>query len=182
MGRGLIALAAVIGSLMAVSAAPAMAAVHWSDTTHGIKVSGSVKVTSGGTTRTCTASSKQEYYYFENNTAVLETSGAMFGQLEYLCTGGNSRFGIVFPIEATSTTSAKVGLNTESALWEFTWAPVFYSEQVVTADFANGSGATPSTLSFVADKLGTAPGTGAITINGSLNVTTSSGGLLTLLP
>lgn len=177
MHRGLVALAVVVGSLMAVGAASASAAVHWSDSTHGIKVSGSLTVSAlGHTSKTCTAAEKQTSL-MGSNYAVIKSSGE---ELRFACAGGGS-LGMLFYAAPTSTTSVQVGFPYELALspWGGTYREYAFGPAV--ADFSNGSGATASTLAFSNDEIGR-EGTTALLLTGTLNVTTSTGGLLTLLP
>jgi hypothetical protein len=176
LGRFL-ALFATAGSLLFVSAAPAMATVHWSDTTHGIRAKGTVKVTENGSSLNCTASATQE--------SSMSAGGAIIwsgpsGQLTFNC-GSANPLGIFFFISAKSTSSVQFYLAEKHALDPF---HQYYFQEPFTTEFVNGSGVTQSKLVFTGNRLGTSEFTGTwpITISGSLEITTASGGLLTLLP
>ncbi|MGN6586750.1 MAG: hypothetical protein ACTHKT_04660 [Solirubrobacterales bacterium] len=173
-----------IGAVGAVSASSAMATVHWSDTTHGMKVSGALNVsTAGQTTKTCTATSSQESL-LTTNTAFVGTSGKEFSYLTFSCAGGGT-FNAYFNMVAETTTAVRLNKSglSETAPWGCCGSPYTQNASPV-GDFVNGSGSTSSTLTFggSSDFIGTYEPFTPVYISGTLNVTTSTGGLLTLLP
>jgi hypothetical protein len=179
--HGFIALAAVIGSLMAVSAAPAMASLHWSDTTHGIKVGGSLTVSkSGWTSKTCTAPEVQQ-------SSMFGTGGVIWTQktnesLVLPCSGSGS-LEMEFLYNATSTSKVELfGIGAPFLVepWNGHYTQI---RTPALGDFTNGSGATSSILVFSKDEIGFDENSkNSIYITGTLKVTTSTGGLLTLQP
>jgi hypothetical protein len=183
MRRGFIALAAVVGSLMAVSAAPAMASLHWSDTTKGIKLTGSLTVSEEGrTSKTCSAPSSQAS--FMEGTFVFIEGPVPSEDLRLSCSGGGT-LELVFYANAISTTRVDI---IDNGIYPLTqpWAG-FYSqfseERNAVGDFKNGSGSISSTLTFSNDEIGfDLSSTLPIKITGTFKVTTSTGGLLTLVP
>lgn len=186
MRHGLIALAAVVGSLMAVSAAPAMGAVHWSDTSKGIKVSGPLTAyKNGGSAKTCTANVNQSYELEEASAVIWTTIFPALRHLFFNCAGGGS-LAIVFYLDAVDTDTVLVGESFPNVTspWGGYYNQTTEGESRIVADFANGSGGTSSTLSFSNDQLGVTNDEQhhPITISGTLKVMNSSGGLLTLLP
>lgn len=175
--RALVVMAVAAASFMAVSAAPAMGAVHWSDTTHGIKLSGSLTVSSKGeTTTTCTFTSGQQSF-MGTNYALIGTNGN-YPTLQ--C--GASWLEIAGTLTALSTTS--VEFHEESGLHKLPWGELsYYTTTKALTDFVNGSGSTMSTLAFSNDQIGVRNGSGnPVYATGTVTVTNSSGGLLTLLP
>jgi hypothetical protein len=172
----------VVGAAaMAINAGSASATVHWSDTTKGIKASGTLKVTDvqAKSTMSCVAEPWQENLMSSNN-ALIWTIEAAWGNLEFDC--GAPILGLDFQLSLKTVTSVQVGGNNMQAWNPFGWT--YYSSPAI-ADWANGSGATPSKLTFVNDTIGFAPGSPSsheLKANGSLNITTSAGGLLTVLP
>jgi hypothetical protein len=180
MRRGFVALAAVVGSLMAVSAAPAMASLHWSDTTHGIKVAGALTVSEfGHTSKTCSAPATQKSVFVSQTAGQVWSPNLAENQtLTFSCTGGGI-LEMLFAFNATSTTKVSIwGSGTRTAPWENTYTQSFGT---AVGDFTNGSGGTSSTMAFSSDEIGAESGH-PLTVSGTLTVTTSTGGLLTLVP
>jgi len=56
----------------------------------------------------------------------------------------------------------------------------YYQNAVAKGTWVNGSGATPSKLTFVNQQIGSLLSGGTISIDGTFNFTTSTGGLITL--
>jgi len=169
-----------IGAVGAVGASSAMASVHWSDTTHGTKVSGSLTVTTAEKpAKTCTPSSSQESSM--NTTAAWVWTSGSSGWLTFSCEGGGT-LEVYTLLSATSTTS--VTLSNIGAVEKAPWGMTYTQNQSPEGDFVNGSGSTPSTLTFGGlDQLGPYFPTGKpVFVSGTLKITTSTGGLLTLLP
>lgn len=191
MRHSLIALAAVVGSLMAVSAAPAMGAIHWSDTSKGIKVSGSLTAKKGGGSAiTCTVAAGVQSSEFFGQEGWLWNNEA--GELRFNCSNGK-QLGMLFAFQPVNTTTLNVGSFSETLAKDPWGGALTYYKQgycvgtpclSMVGDFKNGSGATSSTVTFSNDALGSSQEAGSpqITLTGSLKVTNSSGGLLTLLP
>lgn len=164
----------------ALLASPAMASVHWSDTTHGIKLEGNLTVsTKGQTSKTCEIVSPQKsamepsWAYIWNGTNEL---------LNLKCTGSTG-LSMLFLMEPTSTTNVRLptpGYEFMFGPWGFYCACVY----VPTGEFKNGSGGTASTMTFSNDPIGydNSAEHNPLTISGTYKVTTSTGGLLTLLP
>lgn len=186
MRRSLVALLAIAASMLAIGAGPAMAEPHFSDTAHGIKVSGTLTVLkNGGSSKTCTASSIQTGEFTDAYSAEIRGAGWL-EQLTFSCAG--STLGMVAELNVVSTTSLEFGGYFESATSP--WLGSYYQgvwpggEGRMIGDWKNGSGATASTLTFSSDKLGATydAGNPTVTASGTLKVTTSSGGLITLLP
>lgn len=183
MRHGLIGMLAVVGSLMAVSAAPASAAVHWSDATKGMKLAGSLTVSSSGkTTKTCTIGASPQSSKIEGAFAQVSNVGS---ELRMSCSGGGE-FGIWWISEATSTTSVRINFSTEFATEPWTGGPMSWYYQNIfgptVGDFTNGSGGTQSKLVFSSDEIGRTKANVPIYISGTITVTNSSGGLITLVP
>ncbi len=179
MRGGLAALLAAVGVFMAVGVAPAMASPHWSDTAHGMKVSGSIQVSAEKhTTTTCTMPSTQSSYVFENLASVW-TSSNLWGAINLKCTSSNEEMGFVLTTKSTS--SVEVAGTGHS--YVDPWGEQ-YTQANSLADFSNGSGGTSSTMTFSNDVVGNIGGPFGIPIyaNGTLTVTTSSGGLMTIAP
>jgi hypothetical protein len=180
--RSLGALVAVAAAILALGASSAMAAVHWSDTAHGVKVAGSLTATKGGVNKTCTPIASSQKSEFLGSIAYIHSGISAY--LRFDC-GSSTHLDVWFTVSPTSTTSVQVGEYTgvpQDSPWG-SYKQAWVTGQPMTADFANGSGATPSKMTFSKDELGfMVDESGAITLTGSLNVTTSTGGLLTLLP
>lgn len=173
----------VIGALGAVSASSAMAAPHWSDTSHNIKLSGTLTVsTEGRPTTTCTPPSYQGPALIGSNWALLSSSAAGGNALVYNCANGG-QFWVPSYLTLPSTTTIKMGNpsgNTEAMVSPWSNAQYTYDTRPI-GDFKNGSGSTQSTLTFgEGDTVGHLAK--PIYISGTLTVTTAEGGLLTILP
>jgi len=172
MRRVLLPLAAVVAALLAVNVASASAEVHWSNETQGIKASGTLTLYSNGIEpKTCTANSTS--YEFGPGWAWFR---------EYLplnCTGAG-------PLQmfflATTPSTSSVELLSSSAQYQSPFGA--YVGETMVVPFTNGSGTTASKITFNKTKLGVVVSSccKTLTLSGSLKVTTSSGGLLTLLP
>jgi hypothetical protein len=177
MRRVLLPLGAMIAALLAINVASASAQVHWSNETQGIKVSGSVNLYKNGLEpRTCTA---------DSNAGEMGPGWAWLKwgpEVEYLrfsCIGGGA-LQMLFLISTPSTTSVEV--HASAAEYQSPFGT--YQQAKMVVPFTNGSGSTASKITFNNTKLGTVTGLccKTLTLSGSLKVTTSSGGLLTLLP
>jgi hypothetical protein len=91
-----------------------------------------------------------------------------------------------FILKLLSTTSVQVA-GSESTLIKSPWTLLSYWQKFSTVtDFVNGSGATASTMTFNKDQIGLLKVSASETVpmyaTGTLKVTTSTGGLLTILP
>lgn len=171
--------------MLAIGAGPAMAEVHWSDTENGIKVSGTLTAyKDGSSAKTCTAVKEQisEFYGVDG---MIRTK---YWELIFPCSGGGW-LGIDFYFNPIDTTTLEVGAPYEAA--HYPWGSLYstylqgscwFECPTAIGDFSNGAGEKPSTLTFSEDALGTYPHGEypIVSISGTLDVTTSSGGLLTL--
>jgi hypothetical protein len=175
------AAAAVVGVaavVMSLGAATAMAEVHWSSTTQGMKVSGSLTVYKNGTEpKTCTLSSSSgsqlgpEAFFYAYNTTYLNFSCGTSMELNFMGEGVSESPGqYKLTLEATE--------NLKSP-WGGTWSQAAFGS--VEPTFVNGSGSTSSKAVFSNTYLGHS-NLAELTATGSLKVTTNSGGLLTLQP
>ena len=181
MRSGLLALAAVVASFMAVSVAPAMASPHWSDTAHGIKLAGSLTVSSPGfSNETCTAPASQASIMSAESALVYSEGGPY---LTFTC-GASKKLQVVTTLKTQSTTAVQLyGTNSSFQTSPFGYYHQWGSSSPAVGDFTNGSGGTSSTLKFASDEIGyVEAGKGALRVSGTLTVTTSTGGLLTILP
>jgi hypothetical protein len=194
IGRGAFAVAAVVGSLLAISATPAMAAVHWSDTTKGMRVSGTLTVAKEGiaTTKTCTISSvSSEESTLYPNSFYVHYKGSWTREIWLPCSGGGT-LGFLFEGGAEAAPGGGYQLRFAgeccfSSPWsgeaQFWQGGEFVSgEANFVGKFTNGSGTTPSKVTFSKTQIGVDLTPARIWATGSLNVTNASGGLLTLLP
>lgn len=180
MRSGLIVLAAVIASFMAVSVAPAMASPHWSDTAHGIKLAGSLTVSSPGlASETCTAPASQASLMSAESALVYSEGGPY---LTFTC-AASKKLQAVVNLTALSTTSVRFS-GTSSCTQKSPFGN-YCQTGTATGEFTNGSGGTASTLKFSNpfNEIGRLEsGHEVVRVSGTLTVTTSTGGLLTILP
>jgi len=180
MGRSLLATAVVGASFFAVGAAPASAALHWSDTTHGAKLSGSLQLSSEKhETVSCTMPASQSSFFSFETALHVYTGSNVSGALNVSCPGTTAE--LMFQMHALSTTSVEL-MKLTNAAFASPWSGFSYELEKSIADFTNGSGTTPSTLTFSNDKIGKLVQGVDVYATGTLNLTTSTGGLLTLVP
>jgi hypothetical protein len=178
--RNLFALGGVL-VVLGAAAAPAMAEPHFSDTTHGIKVSGSVTAYKNGLQPlTCTAPTSMVGEFFDAQHAVVESFGLAL-QLKLSCSNGRP-LGLVSEMTTASTTSLWYGGSLEHVVSPWDGGGEYVAQGLMVGDWKNGSGSTASTVTFLKDKAGTTLDGYPVTISGTLKVTTSTGGLLTILP
>jgi hypothetical protein len=189
--RTVFSLAAVVGTVLAVGAAPAMGAVHWSDTTHGMKIAGTLTVYKNGTeARTCTIAPEtaaSESSHFEGT--LFEVTGPFVEYIRLTCTNGKY-LEMIFQ----GNGEAAAGGGYQVSFYGYTSGYTLASPWTVgpwlqgvegstpVLKYINGSGATPSKLRFTSTHLGYIYGGYKLTATGDLTVTTSTGGLLTLQP
>jgi hypothetical protein len=189
MRRTLAVLMTVAGSMLAIGAAPALAEVHYSNTGSGAKVSGSLTVYKGGSNAvTCTAPSAQ-FSSFPDE-ATLRLYSFVSHEIRFSCPNGKALGLDLETIVAAATDSveiwswnpyAKAPWSDSSSYWNgFSPEPPYEVPAVV--GFVNGSGSTPSKLVFDKTHIGTSYDKleSEVTASGTLNLTTSSGGLLTI--
>lgn len=185
-GSGALAIAVLVAALLAVSVSSAAAAVHWSDTTHGMKPSGTLTVYHNGKEpKTCTAGLVGGSY-LESNIAWVYTNTEQ-SQYWMGCSGTNG-LGFCFLAEAGSAAGGGYQLTFQpcgeilSSPWgaSLNWGAGPAGKPV--GKFTNGSGATPSKVSFSGTQLGVLADGSTVSATGTLNITTSTGGLITLLP
>lgn len=158
---------------------------QWSNSGAGIKVSGSLTVyKNGANAKTCTPTVGQvSEMSSEEAWASIGTFAP--GELNFPCGSGMLSLSLV--LNAIDTKTVEVGeyFPGVQSPWGGYWTQGAWvgGSGPAIADFKNGSGSTASTLTFSNDILGSIPeGTyPTITATGTLKVTTSSGGLLTLV-
>jgi hypothetical protein len=192
LGKLLLATMA-IGALGAVGASSAMAVVHWSNPSAGVQLAGTLTASSAGVpTQNCTPKwntgtvpASQEVNVFSANfhnaqdVIVYECKTGFYGELE-----------IVTRLKPLSTTSVQLVKSSSSGLGtlQSPWGSPYAANSYPVGTFVNGSGTTPSTLTFNNAKIGDRFGS-PVYISGTLKVTgISSSGVLgtgplqTLLP
>lgn len=187
----LIALATAITALCAVGASSALAATHWSDTTHGMKIAGTNSLTvyaNGGNAKTCSINASLDG---KQPSTLSGASFSVHSELDntlYLLCTGSTTLSLEFVGEAEAAGGGYQLVFKRSGPWAL-WAPwgganSFWqgAEKELIGKFVNGSGTTPSKLVFSSTEIGYDRALERVTATGSLNVTTSTGGLLTLLP
>jgi hypothetical protein len=178
----LVTLAAVIGSLLAVGAAPAFASPHWSDTTHGAKAAGSLTVTKGALNATCTApTTGQIGSFYGGEDLVIKSTNSLFEVFAFNC-GAGKKLELMFQALTTSTSTIRFGESLPEFAFYDPWGQMV-QEAAENVKFVNGSGSTPSKIVFEKTTVGAHLYEGSsVQVSGSLNITTSTGGLLTILP
>ena len=170
--------------LLAVSASSAAAAVHWSDPTHGMKVSGSLTVyRNGGEAKTCTTQPIGESF-LEGSFFYASTLG--LGYVRLNCPS-STLLGISFFGEGVAAAGGGYELVFGSpepmpSPWLGPYSFIYGEGGAPKAKFTNGNATTPSKVTFSSTYLGVLKDLTKVTATGSLNVTTSTGGLLTLQP
>jgi hypothetical protein len=172
--------ASVAIGLIAVSSASA--AAHFSDTTHGINIKGTLSVTRNAVTKKCSTPTTTQSYTLEATGAHVWNENPFFEpyreELWFNCEGGGT-FGMSARLWVKQVKLVRVGIE-EYEHGLDPWGEWFQKPTDVL--WLNGSGSTPSTLRFNNSQYGWdfGEGTWPITLSGNLNVTTASGGLLTL--
>lgn len=174
-------------ALFAGPVASASAATHWSDTKSGVRLSGSLSVSKEGDTKVCEVTSEQVSQFLDSKTVLVGTWEP--SELYFVCP--DSYLEVSFDMVAIDTDTIEVRRNYALAYQFSPWdadAPnysqgIWYGgEGPMVADFTNGSGESASTIAFDDDNLGLywSAGYPTITVSGTLEVTTASGGLLTI--
>jgi hypothetical protein len=177
----------VVSAFGAISASSALATPHWSDGAHGIKLSGSLTVKNPvKPTKTCTPSYQMTFSGNSEMMWLASSNSAGKLNLIYSCTYGGV-LEIMTQLRPLSTTSVSMGFDpamgwgSEKGEQFHPWGAYYKQRASTVGDFTNGSGSTPSTLTFSED-LVSSSSSFAVSISGTLTVTTSTGGLLTILP
>lgn len=178
--RAFAAVALTAVALFALTVGSSLAsAATFSDTAHGIKFSGKLTVLkNGGSGKTCTIGESQggsvgssSYWARMSNWVSLIAS----------CEGGGTfTFGAMGA--ATGSPGAfQLNLLTNAETQQSTFGPWEQSTSA-TVPFTNATESTPSQITFSNTKLGVliASPHEPISVSGTLNVTTLSGGVLTL--
>jgi hypothetical protein len=175
-----------VTALFALTSSPALATVHWNVSSTLAHWKGTLTVKAEGSSVTCSnvdmrvpTLNNEKFGFAEFNTV---PSG---GPIKISCAGGTT---MAFVHEGQgSVTEGKyalfmwpvTGYWLESPFGEYFANPMFTSKGSIT----NGSGMTSSQLTFSEAVVGEMEPSGApLTISGTLTITTSTGGLLTLSP
>jgi hypothetical protein len=179
----LVVTAAGVIALFALTSSAAVAAVHWNVSSTLAHWKGSLTVEAEGSSVACsnldlrvpTLNDK-----FNNGDYSLTTQNA---QMKFACAGSTTMellhegSGTFSGTKYELFISAVTGFSLESPLGLYFADPL----NLHTMVFTNGSGLTPSKVTFSKTPLGEMELSGEpITISGTLTVTTSTGGLLTL--
>jgi hypothetical protein len=189
LGKLLLATMA-IGALGAVGASSAMAVVHWSNPSAGVQLAGTLTVSSPGVpTQNC--SPKWNTGTVPASQEVPVSSGTTPDRILYECkTGFLGYLEIVTLLKPLSTTSVQLVKSSSSAnTAQSPWGQPYSPNSYPVGTFVNGSGTTPSTLTFSNAQIGVRVGGIPVYISGTQKVTgISSSGVLgtgplqTLLP
>jgi hypothetical protein len=193
ISRGLVGLIAMASLFMAVNGGSALAATkgHFVPTeATTTKWSGSLTVTKGGADpKTCTMPATQSSSVKQPAVAFVYQAGDPYGSITLACTGGTS-FRVVFGImyaEFDAVTGWRVrlyefpGKSLPGAIFASPWGNWIQNGPVTAfATWTNASGETPSQITFNNQLMGETQTFQAIRISGTLNVTTGTGGSLTL--
>lgn len=167
----------VLGLVMAMGPSSAMAevAAKFSPENQFIQWSGSVKVfKNGGSEKTCT-------FPTEPPPSLVGSNQFFISEMTLSCTGGTSMrwdpkgsawFGTSYSLKFEDNQS-------QFGFHEGPWMP-WAGEQVKNLPWTNGSGLTPSHISFNKTRIGINEDGSVVTATGTVNVTTSTGGLLVL--
>lgn len=174
---------AVVTALFAVSAGAAMATPHWSDTTHGMKVTGYLEVTTAGQSKkTCNSPETEESTISAEFGEVWNTQSPFNfkNELVFSCEGGGT-LTMRMPIIPQKSNSVKLGEADKytTAPWggNYTqWEPIPLA--VINA----GEFGYPITwIHFAETKIGVRLGQN-VYATGSLWITTAENGTLTIQP
>jgi hypothetical protein len=178
--RRLVVMIVAASALLAVAASPSFAwsEALFSDTAHGIKWSGSLTIyKNGGTAKTCTFPGGQN--------GLISASGFMLnnnppGPIALSCTGsttlvwqpaGDAAYESGYRLEAWDNASFSGYHASPYGQW---------AGDDFIVPFTNAAGGTPSTVTFSSTVIGHTSTLATVTATGTVNVTTNSGGALTL--
>jgi hypothetical protein len=184
--RSLIISALGITALMALGASPAFATVsaHWNVSPTSAHWKGAVTLEAeGGSSVTCSNVDMRVETFNKSNQGYAKLT-ALGGEpltiacpnstIFELCSEGDALFtGTQYHLNISSLVS---GFFLESPLGGYAPSPVEHWIGVVT----NGSGSTPSKITFSKEEIGKLENGSRLFISGTLNLTTATGGLLTL--
>jgi hypothetical protein len=179
--RAFAAVVLAVVALFALTVGSSLAsAATWSDTAHGIKISGKLTVfKNGGSGKTCTIGESQAGIFLGSSGYWAKSS--TLSVLTASCEGGGT---FTFGAQGTAKGTPGAFQLTLGANVTVQQSPFGNWEQNtgVTVPFTNATESTPSRITFSKTKLGIL---GAlpfepISVSGTLNVTTLSGGVLTL--
>ncbi len=175
---------AALAALVAVAAAPATAAevnATFSGSSMKLTTAGVTIKKNGADPKTCTLLGGSTSGATAGNGVWVFND--IYGSTLFNCTGG-TKFGVWTEFKATYDTvtgqytlrSANVSPQGNPSPWGN-----YVGGNSLKGTWVNGSGGTPSTLTFNETTIGTITSSGhVITLSGTFNATTSSGGLLTL--
>jgi hypothetical protein len=185
--RGLAATAVTACALIALMATPALAApASWSPQ-GATKWAGSFTVKlNGGSAKTCTPSPAGGAWTGSTNTAygpstVMLSPSPFFDAYVYATCTGPTQLSLVVHGNATNDSGTyRVTLQQAAAQSQGSPYGLYLQNGQPVGTYVNGSGGTPSTVTFTNQTLGTTAA-GTITITGTLQVTTGTGGLMSLI-
>ncbi len=181
-------LVAAVGviALFALTASAALAEVHWNVTNNETHWKGTLTVEKEGKSASCpNLDMRVPVVNNASNHGIAYLSvGTMVFYMELPCSGGTElwlfREGEAF-FNGTNYEIkfyiGKSGIYLLSPLGEYFDNPFIFTESAIVT---NGSKETPSKITFSKSEIGGGFGEPVTTISGTLTMTTSSGGLLTL--
>ncbi len=178
--RAFTAVVLAVVALFALTVGSSFAsAATWSDTAHGIKISGKLTVLkNGGSGKSCTIAESQSGIFLGSSGYWARGTGLSY--LTASCEGGGT---FTFGAQGTAKGTPGAFKLTLGANVTVQQSPFGNWEQNTGTEvpFTNATESTPSRITFSNTKLGVlAFPFEPISVSGTLNVTTLSGGVLTL--
>lgn len=171
--------AMALSAIVASTASATIVAAKFSPSGQVKLTTTSITVKRNGTeAKVCTPSPNNISGAAENSSYFIANNG--FGETKFSCPSG-AYFSEYF------SGQAKYDTVTEKYYWEMAkpytsltspWGSYF--QVVFKVDWVNGSGLTPSTLVFKNQTVGVTSAGASISVEGTYNVTTTTGGLVTL--
>lgn len=173
--------AMALSALVASSASASVVAAKYSTPEVMLTTSGITIKKNGAEAKTCTISGGALLGWAEGNASIYSNE-----------TGGESKFWCPSPAELRMIVNSRVSYDTVTGRYFMTlvkpccstllspYGQYLESPGTTGGTWVNGSGTTPSKVTFTNETLGSLTGGGTITISGTFNVVTYSGGLVTL--
>ena len=171
-----VATAVAAVAMLALAASPAHAAqANWSTTASGLKFSGTLTVKkNGGSAKTCTGTTGYGAAYAAGG---FYATNAMFYRLA--CAGGGF-------LDVNAVGYADHSAGAFSLMFDYSsgatspWSGGVWYQDPFQVPFTNATGGNPSKITFNDTPIGVTSSLENVTATGTLNVTTSTGGTLTL--
>lgn len=174
--------AMAMSALVASSASASIVAAKFSSSTFKLTTTGITVKRSGAEAKACTPSAQTEGFWDGASFWIGNQPG---GETKLSCPSATNLTMVLYGQPKYDTVTGEYFLKVADFGTYSLTSPWGSYKQVTgsgsTGTWVNGSGATPSTLTFNEAWIGsTVSGSQKITISGTFNVTTTSGGLITL--